>query len=118
MTINGGMTIKFMMHRSLPRFAKLLNLKMFDLKMEKFFKDIVSKTVKVRDEQGIVRPDIIQLMMETRNKDTGPEFDIDEMTAQAFVFFLGFHCIISHVLDDIRNRCQSWYSEQIKRGNI
>jgi len=36
-----------------------------------------------------VRINMIQLMMETRNKDNGPEFDIDEMmTVQAFVFFL------------------------------
>ncbi|XP_071631197.1 cytochrome P450 9e2-like [Temnothorax longispinosus] len=99
------LAFKAFMHRNFPLLAKLLNLKMFGPKIENFFKNIVSNTVKVRDEKGIVRPDMIQLMMETRNKDSGPEFDIDEMTAQAFVFFLaGFDtssltmCFVTHQL--------------------
>ncbi|XP_018395584.1 PREDICTED: cytochrome P450 9e2-like [Cyphomyrmex costatus] len=88
------LAFKFLMHRNFPQLAKLLKMRMFGPKVENFFKDIVATTVKIRDEQGIVRPDMIQLMMETRNKNSGPEYDINEMTAQAFVFFLaGFDTI-------------------------
>ncbi|KYM92452.1 Cytochrome P450 9e2 [Atta colombica] len=93
---DGWLAFKFLMHRNFPQLAKLIKLRMFGPEVENFFKDIVATTVKTRDEQGIVRPDMIQLMMETRNKNIGPEYDINEMTAQAFVFFLaGFDTISS-----------------------
>jgi len=96
LNFDGWLTFKFLMHRNFPQLAKLIKLRMFGPEVENFFKDIVASTVKTRDEQGIVRPDMIQLMMETRNKNTGPEYDINEMTAQAFVFFLaGFDTISS-----------------------
>ncbi|XP_012526852.1 cytochrome P450 9e2 [Monomorium pharaonis] len=94
MVFNAWISFKFFMHRNFPLLSNLIKLRMFGPKIENFFKDIVASTVKVRDEQRIVRPDMIQLMMETRNKNSGPEFDIDEMTAQAFVFFLaGFDSV-------------------------
>jgi len=88
MTFNGWFTFKFLMQRNFLLVAKLLNIRLFGPEIENFFKNVVSSTVKARDEQGIVRPDMMQLMMETRNKNSGPAFDIDDMTAQAFVFFL------------------------------
>lgn len=88
-TFDGRLSIMFFVHAHFPLLTKLLKLRMFSAKMERFFKDVVSSTVNIRDEQGIVRPDMIQLMMETRNKDQGPKFDIEEMTAQAFIFFFG-----------------------------
>lgn len=94
LNFEGILSFKFFMHRNFPLLANLFKLKMFDSETDNFFKDVVGTTVKARDEQGIVRPDMIQLMMETRNKASGPEFDIDEMTAQAFVFFLaGFDSV-------------------------
>ncbi|XP_018339415.1 PREDICTED: cytochrome P450 9e2-like isoform X3 [Trachymyrmex septentrionalis] len=88
------MAFKFQMQLNFPQIAKLFKLRMFGPRVENFFKNVVATTVKARDEQGIVRPDMIQLMMENRNNDNGPEFDINEMTAQAFVFFLaGFDTI-------------------------
>ncbi|XP_012230655.2 cytochrome P450 9e2-like [Linepithema humile] len=84
----------FLMHRNFPKIANFFRIRIFSTEVDKFFKDVVTSTVKARDEQGIVRPDMIQLMMEARNNDHGPIFDIDEMTAQAFVFFLaGFDTV-------------------------
>ncbi|XP_024892181.1 cytochrome P450 9e2-like, partial [Temnothorax curvispinosus] len=127
MTFDNWMAFKFFLHKNFPTLAKLLNLKMFGLKIENFFKDIVSSTVKVRDEKGIVRPDMIQLMMETRNKDSGPEFDIDEMTAQAFVFFLaGFDslstamCFVTNevgVNPDIQSKLREEIDDVVRQTN-
>ncbi|XP_071652642.1 cytochrome P450 9e2-like [Temnothorax longispinosus] len=121
------MVFKFFMHRNFSLLAKLLNLKMFGPEIEKFFKNIVFNTVKVRDEQGIVRPDMIQLMMETRNKDSGLEFDIDEMTAQAFVFFLAGYettstamCFMTHVLavnPDIQSKLREEIDDVFRQTN-
>ncbi|XP_071631198.1 cytochrome P450 9e2-like [Temnothorax longispinosus] len=127
MIFDNWLAFKFFLHGNFPLLAKLLNLKMFGPEIEKFFKDIVSNTVKVRDEQGIVRPDMIQLMMETRNKDSGPEFDIDEMTAQAFVFFLaGFDTtsttmsFITHQLavnPDIQSKLREEIDDVVRQTN-
>jgi cytochrome P450 family 9 len=94
LNFDGWVAMKFLLQRNFPLFSKIFNIKLFGTKIENFFKDVISRTVRIRDEQGIVRPDMIQLLMENRSKDSGPKFDIDEMTAQAFVFFLaGFEPI-------------------------
>ncbi|XP_039301753.1 putative cytochrome P450 CYP13A1 [Solenopsis invicta] len=81
-----------------PPFAKLLKLRMIGPKIVNFFKDIVTNVVKARDDQGIVCSDMIQLMMKTRDKNSGPEFDINEMTAQAFVFFVTGFAVVNETL--------------------
>ncbi|XP_044582917.1 uncharacterized protein LOC123263937 [Cotesia glomerata] len=78
---------KFFMCQTFPRIAKLLGIKLIDTHVEKFFCNLVEETMAARDEQGIFRPDMIQLLMELRNKDQ--ELTIGSMTAQAFIFFLG-----------------------------
>ncbi|KAL0113325.1 hypothetical protein PUN28_012466 [Cardiocondyla obscurior] len=89
LTFDAWLSFKFALHRNFPSVAKFLKLRMFGPEVERFFKAVVSNTVEIRDKQGIVRPDMIQLMMETRNKNQKSAFDINDMTAQAFVFFLG-----------------------------
>ncbi|XP_011175447.1 cytochrome P450 9e2 [Solenopsis invicta] len=124
MTFNAWKYFKFFMNRNFPLFAKLLKLRLIGSKIENFFKDIVTNVVKVRDEQGIVRPDMIQLMIKTRNKDSGPEFDIDEMTAQAFVFFIaGFDsvatamCFMAHEIGinpDVQKKLREEINDVLK----
>uniref|UniRef100_A0A6V7HM26 Cytochrome P450 n=1 Tax=Bracon brevicornis TaxID=1563983 RepID=A0A6V7HM26_9HYME len=86
---DGLRSLKFFMVRSFPRFTKLLNIKIIDDDVEVFFTQIVKDTIAMRDEKGIVRPDMIQLMMETRKNEESGSLNIQEMTAQAFIFFLG-----------------------------
>ncbi|KAK1117077.1 hypothetical protein K0M31_017000 [Melipona bicolor] len=91
-TTNFGIvqTLRFLAVKHLPWLCRLLGIKAFKQEIVDFFKDLVASTIKVRDENGIVRPDMIQLMMETRGKlGPGKELTIDDMTAQAFVFFFG-----------------------------
>ncbi|XP_018353988.1 PREDICTED: cytochrome P450 9e2-like [Trachymyrmex septentrionalis] len=79
--------IKFYIFRSMPRLARLINLKIIRQKITDFFRDLVETTIKARDENGIVRPDMLQLMMETRGREGKAELSTDDMVAQAFVFF-------------------------------
>jgi len=119
------MTLKFLMYRNAPRLAKFLKLRAFTAEMETFFKNVVTNTVKIRDEQGIVRPDMIQLMMKTRDKDYGPQFNIDEMTAQAFIFFFaGFDsvstimCFLAHevaVNSDVQKKIRAEIEDVLKK---
>ncbi|XP_012230654.1 cytochrome P450 9e2-like [Linepithema humile] len=121
------MLFAFLMHRNFPKIAKLFKLRMFSAKVDKFFKGVVTSTVKARDEQGIVRPDMIQLMMETRNKNHGATFDINEMTAQAFIFFsAGFEtvtktmCFMAHeitVNPDVQRKLREEIDDVLKVTN-
>jgi len=127
LNFEGWLPFAFFMQRNFPLLAKLFKLRMFGPKTENFFKNVVATTVKTRDEQGIVRPDMIQLMMETRDKNSGPVFDIDEMTAQAFVFFLaGFDsistamCFMTYhigVDPNVQNKLREEIDDVLRRTN-
>ncbi|XP_012521731.2 cytochrome P450 9e2 [Monomorium pharaonis] len=81
--------IKLYIFRSLPLLARLINLKFIRKQIADFFRNLVETTIKTRDENGIVRPDMLQLMMENRGKESKTELTIDDMVAQAFIFFFG-----------------------------
>lgn len=80
-------TMKLALLRGLPE-VQSLGVRMVSKKVERFFKNLVETTIRTRDERGITRPDMIQLMMESRGK-SKKELTIDEMTSQAFIFFFG-----------------------------
>ncbi|XP_015117657.1 cytochrome P450 9e2 [Diachasma alloeum] len=90
-TFEGLQSIKFFAVRSFPKLTKLFNMRVISSDVDVFFNNLVRDTIAMRDERGISRPDMIQLMMETRNnkEGEGPKLTIEEMTSQAFVFFFG-----------------------------
>ncbi|XP_076663919.1 cytochrome P450 9e2-like isoform X7 [Andrena cerasifolii] len=97
-----GLSIKFLMGKNFPTLFKLLGVRFFSDEAHKYFLRIVGDTVRMREEKGIHRPDMIQLMMETRDND-GRGISIEEMTNQAFVFFFAgvqttstFLCFAAH----------------------
>ncbi|NP_001166010.1 cytochrome P450 9AG4 [Nasonia vitripennis] len=104
--LEGLMTVKFFIARAFPQILKFFRITFVRDEIVKFFKDIVGATVAMRDEQGISRPDMIQLMMDARGKESKHlKLDLTEMTAQAFIFFFGGFdttstqmCIIAHLL--------------------
>ncbi|XP_070492748.1 cytochrome P450 6a22-like [Chironomus tepperi] len=62
--------------------------------IEEFFQGIVSQTVKHREDNGIVRNDFMQLMIQLKNHGkldgetlTVGKLTMDEITAQCFIFF-------------------------------
>ncbi|XP_029663909.1 cytochrome P450 9e2-like [Formica exsecta] len=79
----------FLFLRTFPTLGRILNVKLIDSHVSDFFKEIIKTTIATRDAENITRPDMIQLMMDIRGKKGRRELDIDEMTAQAFIFFLG-----------------------------
>ncbi|KAK0175603.1 hypothetical protein PV327_009343 [Microctonus hyperodae] len=87
----GLLSLKFFLVSSFPKISKILNIKFMDEKIENYFHKLVSDTVALRDEKGISRPDMIQLMMESRKNihNEIPNLTLQEMTSQAFVFFFG-----------------------------
>ncbi|XP_029170254.1 cytochrome P450 9e2-like [Nylanderia fulva] len=107
-TFSGSLILfKFMFMTAFPRIAKLLGMTGFaSPSMAKFFKRIVEETIRTREEQGIVRPDMIHILMQARDKDPiNQKVTLDDIVAQAFGFFLaGFDttsslmCFVAHEL--------------------
>lgn len=121
-------TIKFYFIRSTPYLTKLLGIKFLSNRVGQFFKDLIRNTIHTRDVKNIVRPDMLQLMMETRGKrGPGKELSIEDITAQAFVFFFGgfdtvstLMCFVAHeiaVNPDIQAKLQNEIDEVLKTTN-
>ncbi|XP_019700141.2 cytochrome P450 9e2-like [Harpegnathos saltator] len=122
-------TLKFIFLRACPRLAKVLGLSFFSPATSQFFKKIVAETIRVREEQSIVRPDMIHLLMRARDKE-GPsmhEMTLDDIVAQALIFFLaGFDtsatlmCFVVHELAvhrDIQDRLWEEIEAHFADGN-
>lgn len=100
---DGFVSLKFFLTRNFPTLTRLLGIKIIGNRMIKFFTSLVSSTIRTRDEKNITRPDMLQLMMETRGTDN--ELSEEEMAAQAVgFFFAGFDttstvmCFVAHML--------------------
>ncbi|XP_011641127.1 cytochrome P450 9e2-like isoform X1 [Pogonomyrmex barbatus] len=126
-TLSSVTFLKFYIFRNLPLLARLINLKFVRQKIADFFRDLVETTIKTRDENGIVRPDMLQLMMENRSKEDKVQLTIEDMVAQAFVFFFnGFEststlmCFAAHeiaVNQDIQKKLQNQIDQVLKENN-
>ncbi|KAF2885753.1 hypothetical protein ILUMI_20420, partial [Ignelater luminosus] len=105
-----------------PRLSKILKLEFFSKKAINFFRKVIKENVEVREKNGIVRPDMIYLLMETRkmkNNQANEEekLTIEDITAQALIFFVAgfdtvstFMCFMAYELAvnvDIQNRLQN-----------
>ncbi|XP_035722243.1 cytochrome P450 9e2-like [Vespa mandarinia] len=118
--------IKFTLLRTCPKFMKLIGIGFLTPSTAKFFNDIVRETVQARDEKGIIRPDMIHLLMQARDKESS-NLDIQDIVAQAFIFFLaGFDtsstlmCFMVHELavhQEIQDRLRQEIDEVLLRTN-
>ncbi|XP_046816870.1 cytochrome P450 9e2-like [Vespa crabro] len=125
----GIKSLKFFLIRSFPNIVKLFNIKLISDKIGHFFENVVQEVINTRDQNNIVRADMIQLMMEARNKkaEIGQELSMMDIVAQAFIFFLGgfdtvstamcFTCHEIGVNPDIQKRLQQEIDEVIEKTN-
>ncbi|XP_012256435.2 cytochrome P450 9e2-like [Athalia rosae] len=105
-TYFGGLrTIKLFLFIWSPVVMRILGLTFLSRKVSKFFCDLVGDTVSTREKNGIQRPDLINLLMQAKHKQTDEKLTIKEITSQAFIFFVaGFDtsstlmCFTSHQL--------------------
>lgn len=120
-------TLKFAGYLLVPPVMKAFNIKFFGDDVEHFFHEAVYETMRIREEKGIVRHDMLNLLMQVRKgglkHDAKEEekvtdgfatveesqmgkssqiktvFDDDDLAAQAFIFFFaGFDTVRSRNL--------------------
>lgn len=75
-----------------PELAKKLNMYMVADDITEFFLRIVRETVAHREQNNIKASDFLSILMDLKNgegKNDGVSLTLEEMAAQAFVFFLG-----------------------------
>jgi len=122
-------TAKFVLLRACPLLAKSIGLTFFPSATSKFFKRIVGETIIAREEQNIVRPDMIHLLMQARDKEGASvhKMTLDDIVSQAFIFFFaGFDtsstlmCFVVHELavnQDIQDRLREEVQQHLAEGS-
>ncbi|XP_014216186.1 cytochrome P450 9e2-like isoform X2 [Copidosoma floridanum] len=82
---------KLLLELLFPDLTRKFGMRIVSKRLTDFFINVIDTTIKAREEKGIVRPDMLQLLMEARStmsKERAAKFNLTEMTAQAFLFFL------------------------------
>ncbi|XP_011705918.1 PREDICTED: cytochrome P450 9e2-like, partial [Wasmannia auropunctata] len=129
-TISIGLltVIKFLFMSMCPRLAASIGLTFFPPATTKFFKRIVEETIKAREEQNIVRPDMIHLMQcRDKENDSVHKTTLDDIVSQAFIFIVaGFDssstlmCFVAHELAvnrDIQERLREEVQQHLAEGD-
>ncbi|XP_043473493.1 cytochrome P450 9e2-like [Leptopilina heterotoma] len=81
--------LKIMLMRTFPFLMNILGVKLLRQKVNEFFNESISSTINTRDRLQISRPDILQLLMDSRRGNTKIDLSMEEITAQAFVIYFG-----------------------------
>lgn len=87
-----------------PAFMKFFRIRVFDKDVYEFLQSMVRQNLEYREKSGVVRKDFFQLLVQLRNTgnvqlddqwetvitndEQGKSLSLDEVTAQAFVFWL------------------------------
>ncbi|XP_011496933.1 PREDICTED: cytochrome P450 9e2-like, partial [Ceratosolen solmsi marchali] len=86
--------MKFILFRYFPKLLRMTGERFMSRSTNRFFNQLVTATVKMREEKGIIRPDMIQLLIQAKDKNNGLNVTIDDIIGQAFIFFLaGFDTV-------------------------
>lgn len=93
--------------RWFPNLMKKIGLRVFSSKANQFFGSMILDTMKVREKNGIVRPDMINILMQVRKAELNqngnglqdkPKWTDDEIVAQCFFFFFAGYETVSSLI--------------------
>lgn len=85
-TFNGVQAFKFIGYSILPKLMKFLKIKIFQPSLHKFIRQLVGDTMKQREHSGLIRLDMIHLLMQAKKEgiiqeDNNCSNEIDEFAA-------------------------------------
>ncbi|XP_049951753.1 cytochrome P450 9e2-like isoform X1 [Schistocerca serialis cubense] len=123
-----------------PKLMQLLGIPFMDRTATEFFKSTVIETIETREKQGIVRPDVIHLLMQARRAELrseeagkdgstegkGKRLTNDDIAAQAILFFFGGFDTVSTLMtfcsyllathEDVQRRLQQEVDDVMKKN--
>ncbi|KAF5271172.1 hypothetical protein FQR65_LT17687 [Abscondita terminalis] len=95
-TFGASTFIKINFASAFPKLAKFLQLRILSKPAVSFFRGVIREALSKREKDGLVRPDMIHLLMEARKEQIKAAdgnskivFTDDDITAQALIFFFG-----------------------------
>lgn len=82
--------VKMLLVHFCLRIFNILGITIIPVATSNPFCKVISKNLKEREERGIVRPDMLHLLIQARDKEKMATYhmDIDDIVSQAFFFFL------------------------------
>ncbi|TMW40869.1 hypothetical protein DOY81_014053 [Sarcophaga bullata] len=97
--------LKFALYANFKKIMKILDIQLFDKQVTKYFMSLVLDAMKYRQENNIIRPDMINMLMEAKGmiKSDNPkpvtrEWSDVDIVGQCFLFFFaGFELLCSTV---------------------
>ncbi|KAB0800021.1 hypothetical protein PPYR_07901 [Photinus pyralis] len=105
-SFSGIRGLKFFAYATLPKLMKYLNVKLISTTAAKFFTDVITDTLRYREKNNVIRPDMLYLLTEVRKERMAQgensanvkhhkiELTDDLITAQAMIFFFaGFDTV-------------------------
>ncbi|EDW15253.1 probable cytochrome P450 9f2 [Drosophila mojavensis] len=125
-TFTALMNLKFLLFQTAQKLFKALKISLFDKKSTNYFVRLVLDAMKYRQENNIIRPDMINMLMEARgllNSDKPKssavrDWSDRDIVAQCFVFFFaGFEtsavlmCFTAHELLENEDVQEKLYEE-------
>ncbi|XP_037042332.1 probable cytochrome P450 9f2 [Bradysia coprophila] len=69
--------MKIMAYFLVPKIMGKLKVRLFSEEATKFFEDAIKETIKIREQEGIMRPDLINLLMQAKKGKLSYELDKD-----------------------------------------
>jgi cytochrome P450 family 9 len=77
-------TLKFVAYLVIPPVMRFLKISLFSKEIENFFQEAVHETMKYREEKGIVRHDMIHLLMQAKKGKLSHETKMEEKITDGF----------------------------------
>ena len=121
--------VKFLLFRLSPRLTRAAGLTFLSRATARYFYNVISETVTEREKRGIVRPDMIHLLMQAKDsKEPGAsQMTVDDIVAQAFIFFLAGFDTVSTLMSylvyelalhqDVQQKLREEIDGCLKEGN-
>ncbi|KAI4501172.1 hypothetical protein M0802_003545 [Mischocyttarus mexicanus] len=125
----GYKSFLFVLIQTFPFIASKLKARLIPDNIYNFFLNVIKDVIDTREKNNIVRADMIQLMIEARNKkaEQGEEFTLIDIVSRAFgFFFAGFDsvatgmCFTCHEIGinpDIQKRLQREIDDVLEKTN-
>ncbi|XP_072397933.1 cytochrome P450 9e2-like [Diabrotica undecimpunctata] len=87
--------LRFLFNMFLPNISKLLNIRIIQEDIGRFFTKVIEDSIKMREEKGLVRPDMIHLLLEARKGNS--KADEQHTTADT-----GYATVEEHLKSEIK----------------